>query len=262
MKVTRQHFRAKRTRNVQNWDSVRHEELEIKIRRQIRQLKACPLNGTDYVTYVIKDRVREVGKADVEVPFYVGQTSDLGRRALEHFKAGGWPTTDEASVYWRMYQILAAYRMPVFDILERTPTLATSLLSESSWVQRFISEGYVIWNQWSEHRPGKFAGVVPSKRLWTFTLREALMDDLRLSIGCRACGHVLDLPLEAVAQVAPLSSRLCDIRNRFRCPNCGAARCLRLSAFSEKESGMPAPTNAESASLFSSERMDIIAAGR
>ncbi|MBB3220691.1 putative RNA-binding Zn-ribbon protein involved in translation (DUF1610 family) [Massilia umbonata] len=207
--------------------------MEEKIRRIVREFHACPLNGTDYVTYAMKERVRRVGKPDLEVPFYVGQTGDLGKRSLQHFKCGGQPTKDTASVYWRMYQIMRDYRIPVFEILERTQTLSASLLSESKWVHKFIGDGFQIYNQWDEHRPGKFSGSVPAKRLWGATLRQALMDNLRLSVACPKCGFQLELPLESIATVAPLDIQLLELRKTFRCPRCDETACLRLASYAE-----------------------------
>jgi hypothetical protein len=228
LKHSRQHWTIKLRRNLDNCDYLQHLALETKIMRYIGELNSCPLNGTDYVTYAIKERIRSVGLPDHELPFYVEQTSNLGRRALEHFKEGAWPTTDRRSVYWRMHQILKAYRVPVFEVLERTTTLTSSLRSESTWVQRFIEEGHAITNQWTEHKPGKFDGRVPAKRIWAFTLRQALLDGVSLAIDCKKCGCSLDLPLEDVANVARLQTTLHELRSTFRCPQCGATPCLRV----------------------------------
>ena len=231
VKFTRQHLRAGPRRHTENPDHLRHLALESRINRYIAELKTCPLSGTDYVTYAIIERIRAVGQSDRQLPFYVGQTSNLARRARQHFKAGGQPTKDSVSVYGRMYRIMQSFQMPQFEILERKATLAASLLSESMWVQRMRAQGHAVTNQWAEHQPGKFKGSVPAKRLWGCTLRQALIDNLQLSISCQQCGNTLPLPLEQIAAIVLLTTTLQEIRSGFCCPQCQAVPCLKVSAF-------------------------------
>lgn len=185
-----------------------------------------------YVTYAIKEPLSIRRHADDGIPFYVGQTSNLARRARQHLLRGGAPTNDQESVYWHIYRLLATDRIPRFVVLERTTTLASALESETRWVQRFLEQGYVLANQWSEHKAGKTKAVVPTKRLWAFTLAEALADDLKLRIACRRCKTCLLLPLGTLIEVASPTTKLQDLRRTVSCPNCGFVPCLGVSVAS------------------------------
>jgi hypothetical protein len=125
--------------------------------------------------------------------------------------------------------------MPRFVVLERTTTRASALESETKWVQRFLEQGYVLANQWSEHKAGKKKAVVPSNRLWAFTLAEALADDLKLQIACCRCKTCLLLPLGTVMGAASPTTKLQDLRRTVSCPNCAFVPCLEVSVASNSE---------------------------
>lgn len=205
-------------------------ELQSRIERYLKSLSAEATVG--YVTYAIKEPVSAWRHLEDGIPFYVGETSNLARRARQHFLRGGAPTNDRQSVYWHIYRLLAADRIPRFVVLERTTTRASSLESETRWAQHFLEQGYVLANRWSEHKAGKNKVLVPSKRLWAFTLAEALADDLTLQISCRRCKTSALLPLESVMKATRPTIKLQDLRRTVSCPSCGFIPCLCVSSAS------------------------------
>ncbi len=95
-----------------------------------------------YFTYLIIDPRNEQ-------PFYVGQTVDLERRKIEHFKI----TPDTRKPYKkRLSEIIAAGFTPVFLIVDEQETLAASLRSETEWVKKIAARGMVPMNRTREHR--------------------------------------------------------------------------------------------------------------
>lgn len=208
--------------------AYRKTQLQGRIERYLQLLAAEPPAG--YVTYAIKEPVASARHADDGIPFYVGETTNLARRARQHLRRGGSPTHDRHSVYWHIYRLLAAERLPRFVILERTASRAASLQSEAQWAQRFLEQGHVLANQWTEHKAGKARATVPGKRLWSFTLAEAAADGLTLRVECRRCKTSLPLPLASVMAAAPPATRLGALRLAVGCPACDFVPCLRVAA--------------------------------
>jgi hypothetical protein len=186
--------------------------------------------GGEYATYVIKDPrggdPRDQTDGD---PFYVGQTSDLGRRARQHFRKGGAATNGGSATATRIHAILAAGKMPVFEVVEWALTRAASLESETRWAKKLRKAGYDLTNRWSEHRSAHLAAQpIPIKRLWNFTLEQAENDNIAVRIHCVRCGLEQPLPLGDLISRSRATLSLADVRRVIVCPNCGNRPCIEI----------------------------------
>jgi predicted GIY-YIG superfamily endonuclease len=185
--------------------------------------------GGGYVIYAIKDPRGDDPRDSTDGPvFYVGQTANLGRRANQHLRKGGARTTGGTDIAARVHAILAAGKLPIFDILERVPNRVGALTAETRWAQHFCGEGRKLANRWAEHKKGAEAKPIPTKRLWALRIDEAVCDGIGLEIACRSCDLQAPLPLDKLAAKNRWSTTLSNIRSIIACPACGHRPCLRL----------------------------------
>jgi hypothetical protein len=199
-------------------------EFQAGIRAEVDRITSlAPTDG--YVIYAIRDPTKtDVIRAHPDgPPVYVGQTGELRTRADNHMRDGGGGSTDSGCKTGRLKQIIDQWRVPKFEILDTAPTHLTSLIAETVWARRFVWLGYELANRWAEHRtkerPDGLASV-PPERLWDFTAANALEDEVRLTLECRACDVQGDVDLSKRAPTVLLKS----VRSlKLECGLCGGS---------------------------------------
>jgi hypothetical protein len=186
-----------------------------------------------FFVYVISDprTASKTRGADV-MPFYVGQTSDMGRRAKKHLADGG-SAEAKSPIYRRVYEILQQQMIPRFTVVETVVTRLAALEAERKWALKLNAEGYCLLNEWAEHRVRPLKSYadgtsVPTMRLWGMTVIEAKDSGIRLAIQCRRCKTALDLPMEHVCKRCRPVTSLLDLKSAISCPNCGTQQCLEI----------------------------------
>lgn len=198
-------------------------ELQQAIRDYLPTLRRQTVAGT-LSTYLIFDPTQEDHRygSPFGVPFYVGQ-GDFVSRAKSHLRGASGRVTRK--------RILAIYekgRHPLFFVVDRMRTRLTSLKSEMDWVCYLIRQGYGLTNDWHEHKSSEPLSTIPAKRVWQFSVEEAIADRIGLRIQCKGCGLRLSLPLHEMSWGDTARIHLNQIRNVFVCPDCSAPRCLRV----------------------------------
>lgn len=197
-------------------------EFQASIRAEVERIAALA-NKDAYVIYAIRDPTRSdiIRGHPHGPPVYVGQTGELRTRVENHMRDGGGGSTDNGCKTGRLKQIIDQWHVPKFEILDRAPTRLTSLIAETVWARRFVWLGYELANQWPEHRtterPEGLASV-PRERLWDFTIRNALEDEVRLTLECRRCDILDDVDLSD----RPPTVLLKSVRSlKLKCGLCG-----------------------------------------
>lgn len=198
-------------------------ELQRAIKRYVAQLKRQPkVNGL--ITYLIFDPTQADPRhiSSYGVPFYVGQ-GHFPARAASHFRGGSGRLTRK-----RFSEIYERGCHPLFLVVDHAPTHLASLYSELVWACHLVGLGYELTNDWAEHKKAQPPKTVPTRRLWSFSVEEAMTDQIGLEVRCRACGLQVDLPLDQVTWKDTSKIHLRDVRASFVCPDCSQPRCLRL----------------------------------
>jgi hypothetical protein len=184
--------------------------------------------GLGYVTYAIRDPSEKDHRGHPKGPIvYVGQSKQLRIRAKDHMADGGRATFDRKCRATRIHAIMKAGCVPYFEILDSQPTLLGSLISETLHARRACWRGYRLANGWPEHQSKEAPdgrNSVPIKRLWSFTVAEALENGIALVIECAPCGVLQSIDLASLDS----ATRLASIKTlRIKCPGC-AKEALRI----------------------------------
>jgi rubredoxin len=175
-------------------------------------------------TYLIFDPTEEdhLNGSPFGVPFYVGQ-GDFVARAKSHLRGASGRVTRK-----RIATIYEKGRHPLFFVVDRARTRLISLKSEMDWACYLIRLGYSLTNDWREHKSPEPLSTVPAKRVWQFTVEEAIADCVGMRVKCKGCGLSLSLPIDEMSWGDAAHTHLNQIRNTFICPECSAPRCLRI----------------------------------
>lgn len=190
-------------------------------------------SSSSFFVYVISDPRPKTGTtADETNPIYVGQTSNMLRRARQHLALGG---SAEANLplHKRLYEILRQNMFPHFAVVETASTRLAALEAERRWALNLKAEGNNLFNDWDEHHAAKQiiygdGTGVPTKRLWSMTIADAQGSGIRLSIECSSCQTSIALPIEQVSQRCHPKISLLAVKSAIRCPNCGSNDCLTI----------------------------------
>lgn len=204
-------------------NAVVPHNLEKTVKDYIATLKCQAIAGT-LATYLICDPTEEdvLHRSSFGTPFYVGQ-GDFVSRARNHLRCRSARSTRK--------RITAIYKKgthPLFFVVDRARTRLASLKSEMDWACHLIDLGYSLTNGWREHKSSRSLRTVPVKRVWQFSVDEAITDLVKLRVQCRACGLRRPLPLDDMSWSNTVFNHLNQARNSFLCPECSAPRCLRI----------------------------------
>lgn len=199
------------------------EELRATIKTYVAGLPRQPVAGV-LSTYLIFDPTETNSKhaSPYGTPFYVGQ-GRFPARAQGHFRGDSGRATCK-----RFRQIYERGRHPLFLEVDRATTHLTSLYSELAWACHLVGLGYELTNGWAEHKNATPLKTIPVRRVWPFSIADAIADEVRLKIQCKGCGLRSPLPLNDVTWSDAPRSHLSDVKKAFVCPQCSQSRCLRL----------------------------------
>lgn len=183
-----------------------------------------------WIIYLIRDPRGRDRRGNTGVPIYVGQTKEFPKRVRSRFDKCEKLATKKDSIEKRVADLLHLGWVPSYEVLERTPTRLSSLVSETNWARECIKRGYDITNQWPEQRmagPPVSRADIPLPRIWEFSLREAIEDGILLRLACRGCGLMLDLDFSHFLRVEEPPTELYQIKansfwKREPCTGCGA----------------------------------------
>lgn len=145
--------------------------------------------------------------------------------------------TAKDSIARRMADLLHAGYVGRYEVLERTKTRLSSLISETNWARLCVQRGYDIANLLAEQRvaaPPITRTEIPSGWIWPFLVSEAAQDGIGLSLNCRGCALRLPLPLATFENLQRPPINLFEIRTdpMWRtepCTHCGQRGTRKIS---------------------------------
>jgi hypothetical protein len=199
------------------------QELHNTIRDYVATLKRQSVAGM-LSTYLILDPTERdpVRTSSFGVPFYVGQ-GDIVHRAKDHLRGSSGVLTRQ-----RIKTIYERGQHPLFFVVARTRSRLMSLKSEMDWVCHLHDLGYALTNGWREHKRATPLRTTPAKRVWQFSVKDALVDDIKVRIQCKACGCRKPICLADLPGIDVTNTHLNQVRKTFLCPQCSSDRCLRI----------------------------------
>jgi len=168
------------------------------------------------ITYAIHDPTRpdDIGGDPNGLIIYVGQSKEFQKRVRKRMRnAGTAARRPRDRIDGACYDIMTRGGVPRFSVLEETPCVVDSLVSETNWAKRLHSQGYPLLNQWTEQ---KFGGLeidrrtMPHDWLWPMTASDAIASDVDLIISNGT------MEIEADLSAFPASMRLREIRDMMK----------------------------------------------
>lgn len=155
-----------------------------------------------WITYLIRDpRFPDLRGNTAGTPIYIGQTKQFPVRVMRRFMTCERKATIKDSVSRRVADLLHADVVVRYEVLERTPTHLSSLVSETNWVKRCRNAGYDLCNEWAEQRVGGALidrHGVPSSRLHQFRIADAITDDVEVQVRCKSCRFFFCVDLDRI----------------------------------------------------------------
>ncbi len=186
------------------------------IDEEVARARAAEAEG-GWITYLIRDpRFPDKLGNPKGTPIYVGQSKEFGTRVRSRFDKCEKAATAKDSVERRVTDLLHEGWVAPYEVLERTPTRLTSLISETNWARRCVRRGYDIANLLPEqraHAPDIAREGIPASWIWPFLVSEAIEDQLTLQLDCAQCGLSLTLDLKRFLGLAAPPKSLCEIRD-------------------------------------------------
>lgn len=189
-----------------------------------------------WITYLIRDPRYPDKRGNPGTPIYVGQTNDLPGRVLSRFMK----CEKEAAargidcIESRVADLLHLGIVATYQVLEYQPTHLTSLISETNWAKKCWESGYSLANRAELQN----AGGPPIDRgdalrswLFKFSIAEAIVDDVLVSISCRCCGESLAIPLAEIPELekpATTIGQLCKLWRAEECTFCNTVGQRRI----------------------------------
>lgn len=155
-----------------------------------------------WITYAIHDPTTpdHVGEFNSLI-VYVGQSKVFPSRVDRRLREAGTATRRPTSyVEGLMYDIMRRGGVPRFRVIERVDDAIASLVSETNWAQRYISQGYPLRNKWQEQRrPGETMTreTVPHKWLWRLAVEDAIEAGFTIVVLDKLSGNSLKVDLSA-----------------------------------------------------------------
>lgn len=203
--------------------SIAPQELHNTIRDYVATLKRQSVAGI-LSTYLIFDPTETdpLEASSFGVPFYVGQ-GDIVHRAKDHLCGRSGVLTRR-----RIQTIYERGQHPRFLVVAHTRSRLTSLKSEMDWVCHLHGLGYALTNGWREHKRATPLQATPAKRVWQFSVKDALLDAVKVKVQCKVCGCRQPVCLEDLPDIDVRHTHLNQVRRTFRCPRCSSHRCLRI----------------------------------
>ncbi len=175
---------------------------------EIARARAAEKEG-GWITYLVRDPREPDKKGNpAGTPIYVGQSKVFGKRVYSRFNKSEKEATEQGdktdSIEKRVAGLLHAGWVAPHEVLERTPTHLTSLISETNWARRCVRRGYVLVNRVPFQNcaePDITRYDIPVEWIWNrFNLEEAIEDQVHLVLGCRNCELILEIPFVQFAR--------------------------------------------------------------
>ena len=203
--------------------TIAPQELHHTIRDYVATLKRQSLAGM-LSTYLIFDPTEPdpLQASSFGVPFYVGQ-GDIVHRAKDHLRGSSGVLTRR-----RIQTIYERGQHPRFLVVAQTCSRLTSLKSEMDWVCHLRGLGYALTNGWREHKRATLLRATPAKRVWQFSIKDALADGVKVRVQCKTCGCRQPVCLTDLPDLDVAHAHLNQVRRAFLCPQCSSHRCLRI----------------------------------
>jgi hypothetical protein len=206
------------------------QDFHHKIHLKLAHLSQYKRKG-EYYIYSISEPAPKGIHLRERTTFYVGQSSNMLRRAKNHLGEGG-SAESNTNLYRHIYHLLKHKIIPQFDVIETVSTRLLSLNAEQQWAIKFTNSGSDLKNEWPEHKVApayKYddGTSVPTERLWDMSIRDAYISNIKLIINCHCCGLKTPLPLDAIGKFS-WTKRLNDIRRIIACPTCNDTNCLKI----------------------------------
>ncbi len=215
-------------------DPVRRAVLD-EIMAETTRAKESQRDG-QWITYLIRDPRHPDKRGNAGTPIYVGQTNDFPGRILSRFmkceKEAAQKGTD--CIERRVANLLHMNVVATYQVLEYQPTHLTSLISETNWARKCWNAGYDLANRAElQNAGGPPIGRADALRSWLlkFSIAEAIADDIRVSITCKACAEGLPIPLSEIPELQKSATTLGQLANRWgseECTFCGVVGQRRV----------------------------------
>lgn len=163
-------------------------------------------------------------------PIYVGQTKEFAKRVRSRFMKCEKEATKKDAIEKRVADLLHRDIVVRYEVLERTRTRLTSLVSETNWARRCINKGYDLANRLEEQRVGGNLidrHGIPISWLWCFSIDEAIADGIEPELRCTGCDFLLRFDLRHLQTLEESPKTLLDVRRNRTwriepCTQCGS----------------------------------------
>ena len=216
-------------------DPVRRAVLDEIMAETVRA-KVSQRDG-QWITYLIRDPRYSDKRGNAGTPIYVGQTNDFPGRVLSRFMKCEKEAAQKGNdcIERRIADLLHLNIVVTYQVLEYQPTHLTSLISETNWARKCWNAGYDLANRAElQNIAGPPIRRADALRSWLlkFSVAEALADEIRVSIACRACGEVLPIPLAAIPELQKAATTVGQLAKLWRaeqCTFCGIVGQRRVS---------------------------------
>ncbi|HEY0012133.1 MAG TPA: hypothetical protein VGB79_04690 [Allosphingosinicella sp.] len=194
-----------------------------------------------WITYLVRDPRRRDKRGNAGTPIYVGQTNDFPERVLSRFTKCEKQTAGKGKdcIERRVADLLHLGIVATYQLLEYQPTRLTSLISETNWARRCWNAGYNLANRAELQNAGGppiSRSDVPRSWLLKFSVEEALVDDVRVTLSCGACGEALPIPLARIPELEKPATAIGHLAKLWRaeeCTLCGASGERRFRVCAE-----------------------------
>jgi hypothetical protein len=201
-------------------------EVYSRIRNIASQLEA-QAGDARYIVYLISDpTVADPLGLRSSLPIYIGESGQFAYRADNHMREAYKGRGAESSIKRRIGEIGEAGWLPQIEILERLHTRADSLRKETEWAQRFLRQGYHLYNQWTEQRQivsREEQDRWAKQRLWFLTIAEAAEAGLQVVFECPQLDFIERINPGDHIDLQQVRQPLRDLKAlRKRCPRCNA----------------------------------------
>jgi hypothetical protein len=207
----------------------KRRKVAAEIDAEVERAREAETQG-GWITYLIRDPTRPDRRGNpAGTPIYVGQTKEFSKRVRSRFMKCEKEATNKDAVEKRVADLLHCDIVVRYEVLERTPTRLTSLISETNWAKRCINRGYDLANRLEEQRVGgEFIdrSGIPMSWLWCFAIQEALEDNIQPELRCTNCDFRLHLDLRHLQTLDEPPKTLRDIMRNSTwriepCTQCG-----------------------------------------
>jgi hypothetical protein len=197
-----------------------------RIRSIASQLEA-QAGDARFIVYLISDptAVDPLGLRS-SLPIYIGESGQFAYRADSHMREAYKARSTRSAIKRRIAKIGDAGWLPQIEILERVHTRADSLRMETEWAQRFLRQGYHLYNQWTEQRQivsREEQDRWATQRLWFLTVEEAVEAGLQVVFACPQLDFIERIDPGDHLNPQLVRQPLRDLKTfNKRCPRCNA----------------------------------------